>query len=101
MKSTATGRAKKAAESKSLIAFRAGERASAKRAYGPPAPKRIKNTPKPGSGPTVGGAIEGISRGIGDAVRGANSAIQGALNASPGLRSKGIDNVMKLPPKRR
>lgn len=65
-----------------------------------PVTKKVMNTPKKGA--TVGDAINAVSKAVGDTARGVNSNIHGALKkTSPGLQSKGIDNVMKLPAKKK
>jgi len=87
---------KKAGQSISAATFRAGERASAAKATGRSNAKRVVVR-----GPTVGGAANAVGKAVSDAAWGANKGVQGALKSSPGLRSKGIENVMKLQPKRR
>ena len=42
-----------------------------------------------------------VGKAVGDAAWAANNAISAGLKSSPGLRSKGIENVMKLPAKRK
>lgn len=87
-----------------MVAFRAGERASANKSpqarTAGPVTKKLKNTPK-GGGATVGDALNAIGKAVGDGAWAANNVISAGMKSSPGLKSKGIQNVMKLPAKRK
>jgi hypothetical protein len=87
-----------------MVAFRASERASARKSpqmrKAGPVTRKLRNTPK-GNGATVGSALRAVSKAVGDGAWAANNAISSGLKSSPGLKSKGIENVMKLPSKRK
>jgi hypothetical protein len=79
-----------------LVKFRAGERASTQKPTGRSNAKKVVTPAKRGA--TVGDAMKAVGKFAGEV----NSNIHGALkNSSPGLQSKGIDNVMKLPAKKK
>lgn len=61
-----------------------------------PVTKKVMNTPKKG-GATVGDAIAAGGKFLNEV----NTNIRGSFKSSPGLRSKGIENVMKLPDKKK
>ena len=94
-KGTPTFNMKKSGVAASLLEHRAGERASAQKITGRSTATSVKRKAPGLMAPPKKGAT------VGDAMWAVNRGIQGALKASPGLKSKGIQNVMKLPPKRK
>jgi len=95
-------RPKPSTEASSLRSYRAGERASAEKPTGRSTATSVRRkapglTAPPQKGATVGSALGAGKRFLNEV----NTNIQGALKLSPGLRSKGIENVMKLPPKKK
>jgi hypothetical protein len=92
-KGVAQSKAKAAATSKSLVAFRAGERSSAAKATGRSNAKRVVSPPK--KGPTVGDAAGAVGRFANEV----SANVRGALKRSPGLQAPHIEGTLKNMPK--